>query len=43
LQTDARNDLESGRFIFGRGTADMKGGGSIQLALLKRYSALKNL
>lgn len=43
LQSDARNDLESGDFIFGRGTADMKGGGSIQLALLKRYSELENL
>jgi arginine utilization protein RocB len=43
LQPDARADLESGDFIFGRGTADMKGGGSIQLALLKRYSKLNNL
>ena len=42
LQTEARNDLESGDYIFGRGTADMKGGGSIQLALLKRYSELQN-
>jgi arginine utilization protein RocB len=43
LQPDARADLESGDFIFGRGIADMKGGGSIQLALLKRYSELCNL
>ena len=42
LQPEAREDLDSGNFIFGRGTADMKGGGSIQLALMKRYSELKN-
>jgi arginine utilization protein RocB len=42
LQPEARNDLESGDYIFGRGTADMKGGGSIQLALMKRYSQLEN-
>lgn len=43
LLTQAREDLESGDYIFGRGTADMKGGGAIQLALMKRYSQLKNL
>jgi arginine utilization protein RocB len=43
LQPEARKDLESGDYIFGRGTADMKGGGAIQLALLKRYSQLENL
>jgi arginine utilization protein RocB len=43
LSTDARNDLEGGDFIFGRGTADMKAGGAIQLALLKRYSELVNI
>ncbi len=43
LQAEARNDLESGAYIFGRGTADMKGGGSIQLSLLKRYSELEDL
>jgi arginine utilization protein RocB len=42
LQIEARNDLESGDYIFGRGTADMKGGGSIQLALFKRYSELED-
>ena len=40
LHTEAREDLESRDYIFGRGTADMKGGGSIQLALIKRYSEL---
>lgn len=42
LNKETREDLESGDFIFGRGTADMKGGGSIQLALIKRYSELEN-
>lgn len=42
LPEDARKDLEEGSFVFGRGTADMKGGGSIQLALLERYSRLEN-
>ena len=42
LPEDARRDLEDGTFIFGRGTADMKGGGSVQLALLERYSRLEN-
>lgn len=40
---EAGNDLESGEYLFGRGTADMKSGGSIQLALLKRYSEIKAL
>jgi arginine utilization protein RocB len=43
LLPEAREDLESGAYIFGRGTADMKGGGAIQLALLKRYSSLPEL
>lgn len=38
LSMEARGDLESGEFIFGRGVADMKGGGSIQISLLERYS-----
>lgn len=42
LPQDARKDLEEGTFLFGRGTADMKGGGAIQLALLKRYSMLED-
>lgn len=42
LPEDARKDLKEGTFLFGRGTADMKGGGSIQLALLERYSRLKD-
>ena len=43
LLPNAREDLESGKYIFGRGTADMKGGGAIQLALIKRYSEMHNL
>ena len=43
MPSEAREDLESGDYIFGRGTADMKGGGAIQLALLKKYSELENL
>ncbi|MDD2955798.1 MAG: M20/M25/M40 family metallo-hydrolase [Oscillospiraceae bacterium] len=37
LSEDAQKDLESGEFLFGRGCTDMKGGGSVQIALLKRY------
>ena len=40
LPTDAREDLESGGWLFGRGGCDMKAGGSIQWTLLKRYSEL---
>ncbi|MTI67742.1 MAG: M20/M25/M40 family metallo-hydrolase [Firmicutes bacterium] len=43
LLDEAKKDLLSGEYIFGRGTADMKAGGSIQLALLKRYSSIKNI
>ena len=43
LPHDARKDLEDGTFLFGRGSADMKGGGSIQLALLERYSRLPEM
>lgn len=42
LSKDAKKDLEEDTFIFGRGVCDMKGGGSIQIALLKRYSELEN-
>lgn len=43
LQPEAREDLDSGDYLFGRGAADMKGGGAIQLALLKRYSEVQKL
>jgi arginine utilization protein RocB len=35
LSPDARADLLSGRYIFGRGAADMKAGGAIQMATLE--------
>jgi len=38
LSPEARQDLESGEFLFGHGAADMKAGGAIQLALLRRFS-----
>ncbi|MBR0598261.1 M20/M25/M40 family metallo-hydrolase [Sinanaerobacter chloroacetimidivorans] len=43
LQDEAREDLLSGDYLFGRGTADMKAGGAIQMALLKRYSQMTGL
>jgi arginine utilization protein RocB len=42
LSKEAKKDLDSGQYMFGRGATDMKGGGSIQLALLKQYSEMKN-
>ncbi len=39
---EIRNDIDSGDYIFGRGTADMKGGGAIQLALMKQYAKAEN-
>lgn len=43
LHPEAKRDLESDNYIFGRGTADMKAGGAIQLSLINRYSKIKNL
>ncbi len=34
LDDESRADLESGEFLFGRGTADMKAGGALQMAFL---------
>jgi arginine utilization protein RocB len=39
LSREVRRDLESGRWLFGRGTADMKGGAAVQLILLEEYAA----
>ena len=39
LPADARADLETGGWLFGRGVCDMKGGASVQLALFEQYSA----
>jgi len=43
LSNESKYDLESRDYIFGKGTADMKSGGAIQLALIKEYSSIKNL
>jgi arginine utilization protein RocB len=40
LDPEAKKDLESGEWIFGRGTADMKGGGAIQLGLFDSYARM---
>lgn len=40
LSKDAQKDLNEDTFLFGRGVCDMKGGGAIQIALLKNYSRL---
>ena len=37
---EIRHDLESDAYLYGRGVCDMKGGGAIQMALLRRYSEL---
>ncbi|MBS4538121.1 M20/M25/M40 family metallo-hydrolase [Clostridium sp. D2Q-11] len=42
LSDESKIDLESKKYIFGKGTADMKAGGAIQLSLIKEYSSLKN-
>jgi arginine utilization protein RocB len=36
LDSEVREDLESGDWLFGRGVADMKGGAAIQMALFER-------
>ncbi len=42
LLEEAREDLLSGEYYFGRGVCDMKGGAAIQMALLERYSKIKD-
>jgi len=42
LGQETEQDLKSGEWLFGRGTADMKGGGAIQLAILRKYSEMKD-
>lgn len=37
LSEEAKQDLESGGYLFGRGVCDMKGGGAIQMVLLSEY------
>jgi arginine utilization protein RocB len=38
LSEEAYQDLKSGDWIFGRGTADMKAGGAVQMALIEAHS-----
>ncbi|MCL1941705.1 MAG: M20/M25/M40 family metallo-hydrolase [Synergistaceae bacterium] len=38
INDDARADLESGRYLFGRGVADMKLGIAIEMLMLKQFS-----
>jgi arginine utilization protein RocB len=40
LNSEAEDDLSSGEWLFGRGTADMKGGAAIQMALVEVYAAI---
>ena len=40
LSPEARKDIDSGAWLFGRGVCDMKGGGAVQMALLARYGEL---
>lgn len=42
LPKEVRDDLESGEWLFGRGTADMKGGIAIQLKLLETFAEKQN-
>ncbi len=42
LTDETKIDLENGKYIFGRGSADMKAGGAIQLVLINYYSKIKN-
>ena len=40
INQDTKQDLDSGNWIFGRGTADMKAGAAIHMMLLKEYTQL---
>lgn len=40
LSQDAKKDLESGRWIWGRGSCDMKGGLAIHTALFEKYAEM---
>jgi arginine utilization protein RocB len=42
INDSAREDLDSGEWIFGRGVADMKGGLAIHLSVLEQYSENPN-
>ena len=42
LRDSAKEDLLSGKWLFGHGVCDMKGGGAIQMALMENYCRNKN-
>ena len=42
LEPEIQSDLDSEKWLFGRGVADMKGGAAIHLALLEEYSKDEN-
>jgi len=42
LPQDAKDDLNSGEWLFGRGVNDMKGGAAIHIAMLEEYTKLKD-
>jgi len=42
LDAESVEDFQSGKWLFGRGTADMKGGGAIQLSLIKKRAEDKD-
>ncbi|QZY56871.1 M20/M25/M40 family metallo-hydrolase [Crassaminicella profunda] len=42
VSSDVKKDLKSEKWIFGRGTCDMKAGAAIQLALMEAYSKIED-
>ncbi len=42
MDEHSRADLKSGKWLFGRGTADMKGGAAIHFAFLEHYANVEN-
>lgn len=42
INEEVKRDLESDGWLFGRGVADMKGGGAIQLSLIDKYSQMED-
>jgi len=42
MPEDAKMDLDSGEWVFGRGTNDMKGGAVIHIAMMEEYAKLKD-
>lgn len=42
FSNEIEEDLESGEWIFGRGTADMKAGAAIQMNILNSFSQIEN-